>query len=165
LTEVQRVALKKQVELALKLSRPYGLQEVEQALRPAVVGRVQGVNVISTLQEVHEISCICIKPVPPPPDKPLSLCKWADRQDAKVGDVVTFFLMYRNHGGQPITDVAVSDSLTGRLEYIPGSAKSDRDAVFTLEQNEAGSVILRWEIGGRLPPQASGVVSFQARVR
>ena len=49
-------------------------------------------------------------------------------------------------------DVAVTDSLSGRLEYIPGSAQADRDAVFTTEPNEAGSVVLRWEISGRLLP-------------
>jgi uncharacterized repeat protein (TIGR01451 family) len=167
LTEVQRLALKRQVELALALSKPYGLQGVEQVLRgPAVVGRVRGVNVISTLQEVRDVTVCCEEPpCPPPPDKPLKLLKWADRQAAHVGDVVTIFLKYTNLGCQPITDVAVSDSLTGRLQYIPGSAKADRDAVFTLEENEAGSVILRWEIGGRLLPGSSGVVSFKARIR
>jgi hypothetical protein len=74
-------------------------------------------------------------------------------------------LKYSNHGGQPITDVAVSDSLTGRLEYVAGSARSDRDAVFTLQENEAGSAVLHWEIGGKLLPCQSGVVSFQARIR
>jgi uncharacterized repeat protein (TIGR01451 family) len=165
LTQVQRTALKKQVEFALSLSQPLGLKGVEQTIGPAVVGRVRGVNVISTVQETRDISCVCKKPVPPPPDKPLVLCKWADRQSARVGDVVTLFIKYTNHGGQPITDVAVSDSLTARLEYVPGSAKSDRDAVFTVEQNEAGSLILRWEITGPLPPAGSGVVSFQVRIR
>jgi uncharacterized repeat protein (TIGR01451 family) len=82
-----------------------------------------------------------------------------------VGDVITFYLKYSNTGGQPITDVAVSDSLVGRLEYVPGSARADRTAVFTVQENEAGSRILRWEIAGRLLPGQSGVVSFQARVR
>ncbi len=61
--------------------------------------------------------------------------------------------------------MAVSDSLSGRLEYVPGSAQADRDAVFTTEQNEAGSMILRWEISGRLAPDESGVLRFQAKVR
>jgi hypothetical protein len=61
--------------------------------------------------------------------------------------------------------VVVSDSLSGRLEYVPGTAKMDREAVFTTQQNEAGSLILRWEVGGRLMPGESGTVSFQARVR
>jgi uncharacterized repeat protein (TIGR01451 family) len=103
--------------------------------------------------------------VPHAPEKPLILFKWANAQAAQVGDTVTFYLKYSNHGGQPITDVAVSDSLTGRLEYVPGSAKSDRDAVFTTQENEAGSLILRWEVSGRLLPGQSGVVSFQAKVR
>ena len=48
---------------------------------------------------------------------------------AQVGDVVTFFLKYSNHGGQPITNVAVSDSLTGRLEYVIGSARADHTMI------------------------------------
>jgi uncharacterized repeat protein (TIGR01451 family) len=153
------------VELAFRLSQTQGLVGVEQVFRgPEVVGRVQGVNVITRLQEVRDFTCVC-EGKPLPPAKPLTLCKWADRQSAQVGDVVTLFLKYSNLGGQPITDVAVSDSLTGRLEYVPGSARSDRNAVFTLQANEAGSVVLRWEISGTLLPGQSGVVSFQARVR
>jgi uncharacterized repeat protein (TIGR01451 family) len=79
--------------------------------------------------------------------------------------VVTFMLKYSNHGGKPITDVAVTDSLTTRLEYVPGSSQSDRPAVFTTQPNEAGSSLLRWEITGRLLPGQSGVVRFQARIR
>ncbi len=167
LTEVQRVRLKRQMELPVELSRVYGLGLVGQTFPgPEVVGRVEGVKVIGTLQGPRSLTVCCNQaPVPPPVDRPLVLFKWADRQSAQVGDVVTFFLKYSNHGGRPIADVAVADSLTGRLEYIPGSAKADREAVFTLQENEAGSVILRWEITGRLLPGQSGVVSFQARIR
>jgi uncharacterized repeat protein (TIGR01451 family) len=167
LTRRQRTLLERQMELARQLGQPYGLEELgRNQPGPAAVGRVHGVNVIGTLQEVRSITVACNEaPVPPSPAKPLVLHKWADRKCAKVGDVVTFFLKYSNVGGEPITDVAISDSLTNRLEYIPGSAKADRDAVFTIQDNEAGSVILRWEIGGRLLPGQSGVVSFQARVR
>jgi hypothetical protein len=51
------------------------------------------------------------------------------------------------------------------LEYLEGSAEADRDAVFTMQQNEAGSVILRWEISGRLLPGQSGRLKFKARER
>ncbi len=167
LTGEQRTRFRKQVEFALKMSEPYSLSGVVQVeAGPQAVGRAAGIKVVSSLQEVRDITGICHEaPVPPPPAKPLVLLKWADRQSAKVGDVVTFFLRYSNQGGKPITDVALSDSLTPRLEYVPGSAKADRDAVFTLQENEAGSVILRWEISGTLLPGNRGVVSFQARVR
>jgi uncharacterized repeat protein (TIGR01451 family) len=108
---------------------------------------------------------VCCHEAPCPPDKPLVLIKCADRQSAQVGDVVTFMLKYSNHGGRPISDVAVTDSLTTRLEYVPGSAQSDRAAVFTTQLNEAGSVVLHWEISGRLMPGTNGVVRFKARVR
>ena len=96
---------------------------------------------------------------------PLQLCKSADRMAAQVGDVITFALKYGNVGGKPITGVVVSDSLTGRLEYVVGSAKSDRHTTFTIEPNEAGSVILRWAVTGALPPGQQGMITFQARVR
>src|SRR5262249_48313788 len=113
---------------------------------------------------VRDYTCIC-EEHPHVPDKPLTLCKWANTTTAQIGDTVTLYLKYSNQGYQPISDIIVSDSLTGRLEYVPGSAKSDRDAVFTMQQNEAGSLILRWEIQGRLLPNQSGVVSFQAKIR
>ena len=59
----------------------------------------------------------------------------------------------------------MSDSLTTRLEYVPGSAQTDRNAVFTAQPNEAGSLLLRREIGGTLQPGQSGVVRFQVRIR
>lgn len=132
------------------------LSELGNATTTTVVGRTDNVNVIGA---------ICVKPEQPRPDKPLILCKSASASAAQVGDVITFYLKYSNCGGQPISNVAVNDSLTGRLEYIPGTAKSDRDAVFTTQPNEAGSVILRWEVSGELQPGTSGLLSFQARVR
>lgn len=103
-------------------------------------------------------------PNPAPPGK-LVLRKWVDCTMARVGDVVTFYLRYTNVGGQPVTTVSVTDSLTGRLEYVPGSGKTDRPATFTTRRNEAGSDVLTWDFAGGLPPGQSGVVSFQARVR
>jgi uncharacterized repeat protein (TIGR01451 family) len=119
-----------------------------------IMGLLHEQTIVGALVQTHEA-----------PERPLVLCKTADKQCVQIGECVTFFLKYTNTGGQPMTGVVVSDSLTGRLEYVPGSAKSDREAVFTTQDNEAGSQILRWEIAGRLLPGTSGVVSFQARVR
>jgi len=141
--------------------RPSGAQttigpvELANATTIAAIGRLEGTNVVAGVLE-KPLHC---------PAKPLVLCKWASAKAAQVGDVITFYLKYSNYGGQPISDVVVSDSLSGRLEYVPGTAQSDRDAVFTIQPNEVGSSILRWEVGGRLQPGTSGVVSFQARVR
>jgi uncharacterized repeat protein (TIGR01451 family) len=165
LTEVERARLVKQLELARQLSNRISIQGAEQIIGTAVEGRVEaGPQVIRAEAETRDLTVCCCE-TPCPPDKPLVLIKCADRHSAEVGDVVTFMLKYSNHGGRPITDVAVTDSLTTRLEYIPGSSKSDRPAVFTTQANEAGSVILRWEIAGRLLPGQSGIVHFQARIR
>ncbi len=87
------------------------------------------------------------------------------KSNVKVGDVVTFTLTYKNRTNKPVTDLVVSDSLSGRLEYVPGSTQSDRPTNVTLNQNEAGSVIVRFELPGTLQPGQGGVVKFQARVR
>ena len=133
-----------------------GTRTVDQFLGGAIIfGFVEGQAVLGTI----------VKPPEERPDLPLLLHKSADKISAQVGDLVTFQLDYRNVGGKPITGIVVSDSLTGRLEYIPGSAKSDRHTTFTTEPNEAGSAILRWAVTGALPPGQSGVVTFQARIR
>ncbi len=165
LREEERVRLVKQLELARELSRREGVQENEQVVRTAVVARVQGgPEVVSAAVQTRDFT-VCCNEAPRVPEKPLALFKCADRPAASVGDVVTFTLRYSNLGGRPLADVAVSDSLTGRLEYVPGSARSDRDAVFTTQDNEAGSSLLRWEITGKLMPGESGMVRFQAWVR
>jgi uncharacterized repeat protein (TIGR01451 family) len=139
-----------------------GMEIVEGAI---AVKQFEGLAVAYGKMQGRAVVGTCRQERPQPPDRPLVLCKWADKMAVQVGDVVTFHLKYSNQGGQPITDIAISDSLSGRLEYLPGSAQVDRESVFTTQANEAGSVILRWEIGGPLLPGQSGLISFQARVR
>jgi uncharacterized repeat protein (TIGR01451 family) len=165
LSEVEKVHLRMQVELARQLSSNVAPQVAAGVEGTAVVGRIEaGPQVVSAEATTRDLT-VCCHEVPCPPDKPLVLVKCADRTSAQPGDVVTFMLRYSNLGGRPITDVAVSDSLSPRLEYVPGSAQSDRPAVFTTQANEAGSVILRWEISGTLHGGQSGALRFQARVR
>jgi uncharacterized repeat protein (TIGR01451 family) len=133
-----------------------GTIDIEQIQgRAEIIGHMHGELVSGTL----------VQKTPVPPDRPLLLCKWADRQAAQVGDVVTFHLKFTNQGGQPISDVVVTDSLTGRLEYVPGSSRADRETIFTMQQNEAGSLLLQWQVVGRLQPRESGEITFQARIR
>jgi uncharacterized repeat protein (TIGR01451 family) len=83
----------------------------------------------------------------------------------KPGDVVTFTIQYHNGTRAPATDLMLSDSLSGRLEYVPGSAQSDRPANVTTVSNEVGSVVVRFEIPGPVPPGQGGTIKFQAKVR
>ena len=164
LTEIQRAKLARQMSLARELDRSTSLRGVDQIQGTAVVGRTEGLVLVTAVAETRDITVACNEE-PQAPDKPMTLYKWVNVQTAQIGDVVTFYLKYTNHGGQPIQDVAVSDSLTARLEYVPGSSRADRNSVFTTQLNEAGSTVLRWEISGKLLPGQSGVVSFQAKVR
>jgi uncharacterized repeat protein (TIGR01451 family) len=164
LKEEERAQLVKQLELARALSVVTRVEGNEQVIATSVVARVEGLETVCAVAETRDLT-VCCGEVPCLPDKPLVLIKCADRQVAEVGDVVTFTLRYSNHGGRPMTDVAVTDSLSPRLEYVPGSAQADRDAVFTMQENEVGSMILRWEISGKLLPGQSGVLRFRAKIR
>lgn len=99
------------------------------------------------------------------PNDPLVLVKIADPKEAKPGDTVTITLKVINYGSRAARDVVVSDSLTSRLEYIAGTSRGDRPTVFTQQNNEVGSSVLRWEFAGEIPPGQFGVVQFQVKVR
>jgi uncharacterized repeat protein (TIGR01451 family) len=138
----------------------------QQTVGTAVTGRIDNLVVVGSLRGTKNIDGFSPPPSQPEPeDGPLHIIKWPDRFGALVGDVVTFTVKYTNTGGQPITNVVVSDSLTSRFEYVPGTAKTDREAIFTTQPNEGGSLILRWEITGTLQPRDTAIVTFQVRVR
>ncbi len=101
-----------------------------------------------------------------PKGKPrLRIVKIANRQYAQPGDIVEFTLRYDNIGNEPIGNVTILDSLTPRLEYVPDTAQSTRDADFFTVDNEADSLILRWELKEPLKVGEGGIVRFQTRVR
>lgn len=117
-----------------------------------------GTKHFTSAKEVDEVTAY-------PFNEPISLYKWADPKDVQIGDVVTIYLRYHNHTKHPVENLVISDNLTARLDYIPGSAKSDREAAVTIQPNEVGSVIMRFELAGKLLPNQGGLVSFQVRVR
>jgi uncharacterized repeat protein (TIGR01451 family) len=123
-----------------------------------ISGTISGVKTAGIVKEPDEIDAS-------PFCQPISLYKWSEPKEAQIGDVVTFFLRYHNHTKESVDNLVISDNLTARLEYIPGSARANREASLTVQANEVGSVILRWELSGKLPPGESGVVAFQVRVR
>jgi uncharacterized repeat protein (TIGR01451 family) len=83
----------------------------------------------------------------------------------KIGDVVIVTIRYSNHSRLPISEVVVSDNLTARLEYVPGSSESDRPGTTTTEVNEVGSSVIRFDLPGTLQPGQAGVVKFKVRIR
>jgi uncharacterized repeat protein (TIGR01451 family) len=145
------------VSSRIKASALINLEQVQ------VVGQVEGVDVYATVESTGNITGTCLKEAAECAN--LVIFKWPDKCDVHLGEIVRFYLRYQNKGRQPITNVIVSDSLTGRLEYVPDSARSDRDALFTTTPNEAGSHVLRWEITGSLPGGQFGTMCFDAIVR
>src|SRR5262249_36782549 len=98
-------------------------------------------------------------------DVPLVIIKWPDRCGVLAGELLTFYLRFTNEGKLPITDVVVVDNLTQRFEYVPGTSKTDREGTFTIQPNEVGSAMLRWEFSAPLLPGERGTISFQVKVR
>lgn len=127
--------------------------------RPLVVGQVSGVKVTAALVEPEQLTAY-------PNLCPLTVTKSVDPPGPKsAGDIVTITIKYANTGSREVSDIVVSDSLSGRLEYVPGSAVSDRAANFSVGDNEVGSSVVRWELPGTILPGQSGTVKFKAKVR
>jgi uncharacterized repeat protein (TIGR01451 family) len=127
--------------------------------RPLVVGQVEGVKVTGALVEPEQLTAF-------PTLCPLTVTKSIDPPGPKEpGQVVTVTIRYANTGSKAVSDIVVSDSLSGRLEYVAGSAASDRAANFTATENEVGSVVVRWELPGTILPGQSGTIKFKAKVR
>jgi len=127
--------------------------------KPSVTAQVLGVKVEGTYVELEQLTAY-------PTLCPLTVTKVVDPPGAKQsGDIVTITIKYANTGGKAASDIVVSDSLSGRLEYVPGSGQSDRAANFTATENEVGSVVLRWELPGTILPGQAGTIKFKAKVR
>jgi len=98
-------------------------------------------------------------------DGRLRIVKLADRKTAQPGEVVTFTIRYDNLGDRKLRNIIVVDNLTPRLEYVHDSATSDRAGRLVVEDNQEGSLVLRFEVSETLPGHKGGVVTFKARVR
>ena len=95
----------------------------------------------------------------PPGD--LRVVKLADQQSAQPGDVLTFRIRFYNDGGRELTSVRILDHLSPRLEYVEGSAKSELEGKLTVEHDDYGGQLLRFELAAPLEGGASGEISFQ----
>jgi len=133
------------------------LHAIAAKTRPQVAYRIDGIRAIGTVSEPDELTTV--------PEGLVITKEVEPAGPAQPGDVLTITIRYSNNGRQPITDVVISDSLSGRLEYVRGSAASDRPSNVTTQPNEAGSVTVQVEIPGPIPPATRGLIRFQIRVR
>lgn len=101
----------------------------------------------------------------PPANPRLRVIKLASTSAARPGESVDFTIRFDNVGNQPIGNVTLLDNLTPRLEYVANSAQASRKAHFSVEPNQVGSLVLRWDFDEPLRPGEGGVVRFRCRVR
>jgi uncharacterized repeat protein (TIGR01451 family) len=147
--------------------KPAGMKErtkfqgIKTAEGPVLTGVVEGAGqTVMTWTPRETVG------VEMPPNKPgLAVVKRVSASEAEAGDVLTFFIQYRNMGNTPIRDVTVFDSLLPRLAYVKGSARGPKGTAFSSEENRVGSTELKWVLPAAVPPGVEGHVSFQAVVR
>lgn len=163
-TDRQRPQSTVQQERLLVKTGGISLHELMAETKSVALSRIEnGPQVISTEATLREVLSDCKEDMVIL-SHPMVLHKTADKQVALPGDVVTFTLRFANMTGKALRDVAIVDNLSPRLEYVEGSSRSSKETVFTVQENEAGSLILRWE-AGTLAAGESAVVRFQAKVR
>lgn len=125
---------------------------------PKGMASIQGTKVAAQVTAPDEISTT--------PGNQFMISKSVDPANAdRIGQEVTFYLRFSNPTNEVMTGVIISDSLTTRLEYIEGTAKSSRPATFTNTANEAGASLLKWALDGKLLPGEYGVISFKAKIK
>ena len=95
----------------------------------------------------------------------LRVTKIASKIAARTGEIVDFTIRFDNLSGKKIGNVTIIDNLTRRLEYVDKSAESTLRANFINEQNDGGSLMLRWEITDPVEPHTGGIIRFSCRVR
>ncbi|HEY4310513.1 MAG TPA: hypothetical protein VGN12_13765 [Pirellulales bacterium] len=95
----------------------------------------------------------------------LRVIKVASTQTACCGEPVDFTIRFDNMGTQVLGNIVILDSLSPRLEYVPDSAQSSREAAFSVEPNSGNSLVLRWEVDKPIEPGEGGVVRFRCVVR
>lgn len=95
----------------------------------------------------------------------LRVTKVASRITARTDEEVEFTIRFDNLSSERIGNVTLIDNLTRRLEYIPGSSECSLKADFISQQNDGGSLMLRWEITDPIEPLKGGIIRFKCRVR
>ncbi len=95
----------------------------------------------------------------------LRIVKLASTDAAHPGDEIDFTLRMDNIGDAPMDEVTIVDNLTSRFAYVEGSAKASIDAKFSTTRNDAGSLILQWDLDNPLAAGEGGVLTFRVRVR
>ncbi|MFK7770204.1 MAG: hypothetical protein AB8B55_23540 [Mariniblastus sp.] len=140
------------IQSALAWEDNLGLQVVTKKASPIIVRDVATVQQLVTI-ESEDGSAI------------LRVTKIASKIAARAGEEVEFTIRYDNLSGKKIGNVTLIDNLTRRLEYIPNSTESSLKADFVTEQNDGGSLMLRWEITEPVDAHKGGIIRFKCRVR
>lgn len=95
----------------------------------------------------------------------LQIGKFADRNHALPGEIVSFMIKVENVGDSPVEDVVLVDNLTARLEYVEGSQTCSGGAEFETSSNEGESLKLQWKLTDKLRVGESVTIRFQCKVR
>lgn len=128
------------------------LQVLAEKAQPVVVNDIARVQELTLIESDDEHAI-------------LRVAKIASKIAARAGETVEFTIRFDNLSGKKVGNVTIIDNLTTRLEYIVNTAECSLPAKLITRKNDAGSMMLRWEITDPLPGGQGGVIRFQCRVR
>ncbi len=98
-------------------------------------------------------------------DTTLRVTKLASRIAAESGEEIEFTIRFDNLSSKPVGNVTIVDNLTGRLQYVPGSAECSLKASFIEKPNAKGSLVLKWDIEAPVKPHKGGIIRFKCVVK
>jgi uncharacterized repeat protein (TIGR01451 family) len=140
-----------------------GRIEVVTLINPEAIQVLLGDQVVALVRDMKQTSEVFLYETP---DKcSMRLTKTASHQMATSGDRIRFTIRFENMGSQKLGNAVILDSLSPRLSYVEGSQQCSVEAQFSVEPNEVGSDILRWDIRSAVESQQGGVISFDCLVR
>jgi uncharacterized repeat protein (TIGR01451 family) len=96
----------------------------------------------------------------------MSLVKIANPVQAKVGDEVTYTIMYANSGHGQAYEFVVSDVIPAGTVYVPNSAKVDGSSKSDVADADSVTVdgnVLTVRVG-TIPPQGGGTIEFRVKI-
>ena len=140
------------MQSALAWEDNLGLQVVAKKVSPIIV------RDIATIQQLVSVESEDGTAI-------LRVTKVASKIAARAGEEVEFTIRFDNLSGKKIGNVTLIDNLTRRLEYVPDSAECSHKADFITEDNDGGSLMLRWEIVDPVDAHKGGIIRFKCRVR
>lgn len=152
------------LELNLQQTQPGLFNTTVRALDGQALARPGSFELTDEPLSIENLAAIALN-IPMFETAGLEISKIVDRQNAEIGEIVTYRIVVRNPTNLPISSVHVDDELPASFHYAGGTARvgtSDAATANSIEPSLAGNH-LTFELGN-LAPGASVQISYRVRI-